>query len=228
LAPRRFDAVVFDFDYTLVDSSRAVIACANYALDQLGLPLASDEAICRTIGLPLPEVLVELAGERERGRGREFQRQFVSLSDKVGNPLTVLLEPTAEAIKALKTCGLRLGIVSTKMRYRMEGLLRREGLLADFDVIVGVEDVPAPKPDPTGLLMAMERLVVARQDCLYVGDSVVDAETAQRAEVPFLAVLTGTTERLAFSAYPNVGIAGSIAEVPGIVGCGQERERGTI
>jgi phosphoglycolate phosphatase len=223
LAPRRFHAVVFDFDYTLVDSSRAVIACANYALGEMGLPLASDEVVCRTIGLPLPQVLVELAGEQERARGQDFQRLFVSLADKVGNALTVLLGPTAETIGALRGCGLRLGIVSTKMRYRMEGLLHREGLLADFDVIVGIEDVPVPKPDPTGLLMAIGRLQVAVQDCLYVGDSVVDAETASRAGVPFLAVLTGKTDRESLAAYPHVGIAGSVADVPGVVGCDRGR-----
>jgi phosphoglycolate phosphatase len=218
LSPR-FQAVVFDFDYTLVDSSRAVIACANYALGKLGLPPASDEAICQTIGLSLPEVLVQLAGEEQRDKGEAFQRYFVSLSDRVGNPLTVLLQPTSATIQALRRCGQRLGIVSTKMRYRMEGLLRREGLLSHFDVIIGLEDVPAPKPDPVGLLLAVERLGLTKDACLYVGDSLVDAETASRAGVPFLAVLTGKTEAAAFAAYPKVGVASSVAEVPVVVGC---------
>ena len=212
-------AVVFDFDYTLVDSSRAVIACANYALSALGLPLASAEAICRTIGLPLPDILVELAGREHASRGEEFRRLFVSKGDEVGNELTVLLAEAAPAIHALRSCGLGLGIVSTKLRYRMEGFLRREGLLDAFTIIVGVEDVPAPKPDPSGLLLAVERLRVSPTDCLYVGDSVVDAETARRAGVPFLAVLSGVTPKEAFTAYPVHNIISGLAELPTLLGC---------
>jgi len=215
----RYRAVVFDFDYTLVDSSRAVVVCANYALGELGLPLASAEAICRTIGLPLPDILVELAGQQHAALGEEFKRLFVSQADKVGNELTVLLAATAPAVRALRGCGLSLGIVSTKLRYRMQGFLQREGLLDSFAVIIGIEDVSVPKPDPSGLLMAIARLAAPLPDCLYVGDSVVDAETARRAGVTFLAVLSGVTPREAFAAYPVYAIVGGLAELPPLIGC---------
>ena len=63
------------------------------------------------------------------------------------------------------------------------------------------EDVSVQKPDPSGLLAAVERLNSVRQNCLYVGDSVTDAKTAQRADIDFILVLSGVTPRAAFDDY---------------------------
>ena len=55
-------------------------------------------------------------------------------------------------LQALQACQLRLGILSTKFRYRIEAVLQREGLRDAFELIVGGEDVTQLKPDPEGLL----------------------------------------------------------------------------
>ena len=91
-----------------------------------------------------------------------------------------------------------MGIVSTKFRYRIQEILKRENVIKYFDVIIGGEDVAKHKPDPEGLLKAWKRLNNKSLHTLYIGDSIVDAQTAQNAEVPFLAVLTGVTKREEF------------------------------
>ena len=73
-------SVIFDFDYTLADSSEGVIECANYALGRLGLPAASDDAIRHTIGLSLPNTLTALAGDEYAGHGEEFMRIFLDMA----------------------------------------------------------------------------------------------------------------------------------------------------
>ena len=75
--------VVFDFDYTLADSSDGIIESINYALSGLGLPVVDGDAIRRTIGLSLGETLVALAGEDERARAQEFTRLVVEWADEV-------------------------------------------------------------------------------------------------------------------------------------------------
>jgi len=80
-------------------------------------------------------------------------------------------------------------------------VFRRENLLRFFQVIVGGEDVSAHKPDPQGLLAAVDRLGSRHAATLYVGDSVTDAETAKRAAVPFVAVLSGATPIEHFNGY---------------------------
>ena len=194
-----YKAVIFDFDYTLADSSRAVIECANTGLRGLGLPPASSGAIRRTIGLSLPETLVRLAGERYRPRAVEFRRFWRQRSDKIMVDWTVLLPGAPEAVRALRKKGVQTGIVSTKYRSRIEAVLRREKLSDVFEVIVGGEDVSAHKPDPEGLLRAIDDLGVFAEKALYVGDSVTDAQTAERANVSFAAVLSGVTRREEFN-----------------------------
>ena len=108
--------------------------------------------------------------------------------------------------------------MSTKFRRRIEAVLQRDNLAGRFAVIVGGEDVDALKPDPTGLLRAAARLDGNVQRCLYVGDSVTDGETAQRAGVPFAAVLSGVTERNAFARYEPVMILGCAGDLPGALG----------
>jgi phosphoglycolate phosphatase len=108
---------------------------------------------------------------------------------------------------------MAIGIVSTKFRRRIEEILGREDLLEPFDVIVGGEDVSRHKPDPEGLLAAIERLGGSPSGSLYVGDSVTDAETARRAGVPFAAVLNGVTPREAFKDYPVYKILDNLGEL---------------
>ena len=82
-----------------------------------------------------------------------------------------------------------------------------------IDMIVGAEDVKIEKPNPEGLLWAIEHLGVEKRKVLYVGDSLVDAQTAERAGVDFAGVLTGTTKKEAFTEYPSVCVAENMYEV---------------
>jgi phosphoglycolate phosphatase len=211
-------AVIFDFDYTLADSSRGVVECINFALQSLGLPSSPAETVCQTIGLSLSDTFVHLVGESAAAQSDEFARLFVERADEVMADLTILLESVPETVAALKRQGLDLGIVSTKFRYRIESILRREGLLDAFDAIVGGEDVQSHKPNPEGLRLALERLRRSPLNCVYVGDTVVDAQAAALAGVPFVAVLSGPTSREAFGAYDALGVLEHVRDLPGWIG----------
>lgn len=51
---------IFDFDYTLGDSTDGIVACVNYALENIGIEKSNREEIKKTIGLPLKELLNSL------------------------------------------------------------------------------------------------------------------------------------------------------------------------
>ena len=212
------ECVIFDFDYTLADSSDGVIDCVNYALRRMDLPSADDDAIRRTIGLSLPRTLTTLAGDKHAERGDEFMRLFIERADVVLHDMITLFESVPCTVDVLLKGGLTLGIVSSKYRRRIEQVLRRDGLDGKFGFIVGGEDVEELKPDPTGLLRAVDALDTPKERCLYVGDSVTDAETARRGGMPFAAVLSGVTEREAFAGYEPVALLHSVQELPGVLG----------
>ena len=105
----QFQAVIFDFDYTLADSSKGVVECINYALTNLGLPAASPEAIYTTIGLSLADTLARLTGQRLATQSREFAGLFTRHADEVMTASTVLYDSVPPAIQRLKKRGLKLG-----------------------------------------------------------------------------------------------------------------------
>ncbi len=216
-------AAVFDFDYTLADSSEGCVECVNFAFQEMGLARHSDENICRTIGLSLKQTFVTLAGDQDATRGEEFARLFIERADEVMVDLTVMYQSAHTAIKMLRESGLRLGIVSTKYRYRIEQVLEREHLRHFFDVVIGGEDVEEHKPHPAGLLEAVRRLECAPQSTIYVGDSVVDAEVAKRAAIPFVAVLSGVTPDAHFEGYDRIGTLNEVSELPRLLRCDPKR-----
>ena len=127
--------------------------------------------------------------------------------------LTSVFPEVAETLDRLKSAGIKAGIVSTKFRYRIETILARQGLSEAFDVIVGGEDVMRHKPDPEGLVKAVDRLGMRPGDSLYVGDHPVDAEAAVAAGIPFAAVLTGAAVRSDFERWPDSAFLGSLRDL---------------
>jgi len=214
---RTFHTLIFDFDYTLADSSKGVILCVNHALERLSLPPVDAERIKRTIGLPLEETFRRLTGREDPNQELEFERLYVQRADEIVAELTILLPFVPETLRSLKGAGLALGIISNKFRRRIEVIMKRENLLDCFDVIVGSEDVTRHKPDPESLVTAIQRLNGTPESALYVGDSVTDAETAKRAGVPFVAVLSGVTPKEHFKEYPVYDIINRLALLPGLI-----------
>ena len=164
-------SVIFDFDYTLADSSEGVIECANYALGRLGLPAATDDAIRRTIGLSLPRTLTALAGDEHSALGDEFMRVFLERAEKMMPAATMLFDFVPSLMDTLLGHGIALGIVSSGRRRRISRVLRREELDGQFKVIVGRRGMWKNRnPTQRDLLRAVAELDTPKERCLYVGD----------------------------------------------------------
>lgn len=205
-----YKAVVFDFDYTLGDTTGGIVQSVNYALENLGYAPKSVPEIKRTVGMSLKETFAALAGCRDEGLSESFVTLFREKADEVMTDSAALYERVPEILRELHKTH-RLGIVTTKFHYRVEAILRKFSVEELVDVIIGGEDVKAEKPSPEGLLAAISRLGVQKRDTLYVGDSLVDARTAMNAGADFAAVLTGTT--VDFSQYDSVFVGENISAV---------------
>ena len=206
-------AVVFDFDYTLGDSTNGIALSINYALEKLGHPHSDVESIRKTIGLPLKKAYVILTGNTDAQRAEQFTLYFKEKADHVMTDNTVLYEGVPQTLAKLRADHCKTAIVTTKFRYRITAILKKYNAEALFDAVVGSEDVKVEKPDPEGLLWTIEHLGLEKEDVLYVGDSLVDAKTAENAGVRFAAVLTGTTTEADFAAHPYAYIGKDVADV---------------
>lgn len=208
-----YKAVIFDFDYTLGDSTNGIVLSINHALEKLNLKTQDTKTIQKTIGLSLKDTLFELSGIQDDEAVRKFTEYFKEKADEVMVDNTRFYEGTLEILEKLGNDGRLLGIVTTKYHYRIEQILAKNNAINVIDVIVGGDDVKNEKPDPEGLLAAIDKLNVSKDQVLYVGDSIVDAKTAQSAGVDFVAVLTGTTKREEFLNYAHVAVEESVREL---------------
>lgn len=203
---KHYNTYLFDFDYTLADSSRGIIQCFQNVLKQHGFTEISDYAIKRTIGKTLEESFSILTGITDAAVLEGLRKEYVKQADVYMTALTRLFPETLEVLTTLKQQGAKIGIISTKYRYRILELLDKVLPEQTIDIIVGGEDVQKHKPSPEGLLLAMEKLNVSPEEVLYIGDSTTDAATAQAGNTDFMGVLHGETAYEELSAYPHIGI----------------------
>ena len=205
--------IVFDFDYTLGDSTNGISLSINYGLERLGRGAKSIDEIKKTIGLSLKETYFSLTDNNDLKEAEQFAKFFKEKADEIMVENTILYAGVKEHLLKLKDNGYKIAIVTTKFHYRIEQILNKYNANELIDIIVGAEDVKAEKPSPEGLLWVINYFGVGKSDVLYVGDSIVDAKTAENAGVKFAAVLTGTTLKTEFKNYNNVYIGNSISDV---------------
>ncbi len=122
-----FRSIVFDFDYTLADSSRGAVECVNYALTSLGLPKATPEAIHQTIGLSLNDILLNLGGQYQPAKTEAFAAFFKKRADEIMAGLTILYE-TVPFLAVLSGVTPKI----TFDHYPKVGVLENLSQLADY------------------------------------------------------------------------------------------------
>jgi len=202
-----FQAVCFDFDYTLGDSTDSIVAGFQHGFTGLGWPAPDRETVRGTIGYLLEDAYTMLTGDSDPEHQAKFRALFSEAAVERQRRETTLFPGAAELLRGLKAQGVKTAIVSTKRGDTIQIIMDRFGLGDTLDLIIGSADVKRHKPDPEGLLSAMFRLGAGPEDTLFCGDTVLDAGAAKNAGTHFAAVLNGTTPAAAFSPFPCAHIA---------------------
>ena len=213
----KLKAVIFDFDYTLGDGTEEIVISMNYALNKMGYPERTTEEIRKTIGLILEEVIEMFEGVTDPTEQKQFVDFFVEKINAIVSSHTELYPDTKIVLRALKDRGYKTAIVSTKHDNQLEAILTKFQANDLVDMIVGSNNVPTPKPAPDGIQKVMTEMNLKKEEILYVGDSLVDAKTAENVGVKFAAVLTGTTTKEEIEQYQNVYIAQKLEEIYGYI-----------
>ena len=211
---KRYHTYLFDFDYTLADSSKGIVICFRNVLERHRHTGISDEQIKRTIGKTLVDSFSILTGIGDEAILEEYRKEYVKEADRFMTANTRLFPETVSVLQALKEKGANIGIISTKYRYRIMELAKDTVPEGIIELIVGGEDVKTAKPSPEGVFLALENLGTDKDTTLYIGDSIVDAETAQAAGMDFAGVLHGATTAEELEAYPHVAIMKDLTELP--------------
>lgn len=185
-------AIVFDLDYTLLDSSDGIAYCFNQARRERGEEEVDPSLIKTRIGLPIEETF-RVFGSAEPEGMRELFRKIAREGAMAER--SFLLPGVAETLPVLSDRGYRMAVNSTKSRAEIERVLEYLGVHGFFENFVGSDEVAKPKPAPDSLLLMLDRLGLGPREVVYVGDHVVDARSARSAGLPAVIVLGGPAER---------------------------------
>jgi phosphoglycolate phosphatase len=190
-------AVLFDLDGTLADSYDGITASTNHVRAANGLPALPAGEIKKHVGRGLAKLLADLVPGTHTARNIALYREH---HVTVMRQHTRLMPGARQAVEALKRSGRRLAVCSNKNVVFTRALLESLGLAPFFDVVLGPEDVPQPKPAPDMLLTALRLLGVSADEALYVGDMDIDVQTGRAAGVAVWVVPTGSADRATLEA----------------------------
>jgi phosphoglycolate phosphatase len=176
--------IVFDLDGTLIDSAPDIRGIANVLLAERHLDPIDLDTTRRFIGRGAAVFIDQLRAERGIGETEQatMLAEFVARYDTavdLTHPYPGV-EAALEKLASDKT----LGICTNKPHRPCLAVLRHLNLDGFFKAILGGDSLPVRKPDPLPLLATFGDMGPGPR--IYVGDSEVDAETAARADVPFI------------------------------------------
>jgi pyrophosphatase PpaX len=179
---------LFDFDGTLVDSERLILASFRHATSTVLGATPSDDVLRAGIGLTLEQQAHELAGER----AQELFDVYVEHNRAFHSELLQTFDGVPEMILRLRRLGARLGVVTAKIRPTLELGFEHVPLQREwFEVLVAKEDTRLHKPHPEPLLLALELMGAAAEDAVFVGDSPFDIRAAHAAGITAAAAAWG-------------------------------------
>jgi len=199
LANRKFEvnAVMFDLDGTLIDSAPIYYEIIDIVFEKLGIP-------------PVPvEILREAMDDGEfdwdfvlparmKNRKHELIVQARGIIDDIAPAMfrrqIKLIPGAANICKKISAGRMKIGLVtSTPRDYISVKLapLREAGIEHLLQVIVTADDVVNKKPHAEPLLKGSQKLGVAVEHCVYVGDTRVDIRAGNAAGMKTVGVLTG-------------------------------------
>ena len=199
--------LIFDLDGTLLNTIDDLGYACNYALDKTCYPTHPIEAYPSMVGNGINNLIRRALPEAERTeenvmRVREF---FVPYYNDHNCDYTRPYDGIPEVLKTLKERGVSLAVASNKYQAATEKIVNHffPGM---FDVILGEREGIERKPNPQIVFDILEKIP---GEVLYIGDSLVDFETATNANVPFVACSWGFVSR---DRLENAGIAHIVDE----------------
>ncbi len=212
--------VVFDLDGTLADTSGDLLAAANMCFRHMGegdLLLATDAGTALKGG----RAMLRLGMER-LGRGTDealIDRYYPLLLEAYAKDIdthTMLYPGAMDAVEALKLSGFRVAICTNKPEALAHTLLTRLGVRDAFGAMLGADSIAVRKPDPEHLFETARRAGGDPAQCLLVGDTNTDRQTAAAAKVPCILVTFGPSGE-DMSALNPEALLHNFADLPALV-----------
>ena len=191
-------ACIFDLDGTLTNTLESMTYSVNLTLKEMGLSQITKDQSRMFVGngaRVLIEESLKVSGDPKASRIEEGMKIYGRIFDQNCTYHVTLYEGIPEMLKALKDRGIHLAVLSNKPDRQTVKVVKE--IFGDniFDYAQGQKDGIRRKPEPDGVWYLMEQMQVSKEECLYIGDSEVDAATGKNAGLKTIGVLWGFRDR---------------------------------
>lgn len=171
-------AVIFDIDGVLLDSQTANTKYIQEYITSEGYPTPSVEQTTQYKHLGIRDMIRQFTKETDEHKILAmWERAIIFPYDE---SLLKIPSDAHETIEKLKQT-YKLGIVTNRLINHIDHFFKMYGSAEDFDVVVTLSDIKNPKPDPEPMLLAIEKLGIAPNETVYIGDSLSDLQSAKSA-----------------------------------------------
>lgn len=203
-------AIIFDYNGVLVNDLKIHEEAYWRAGKELGIPVAR-ETLRKYLSYS-PEQKRKLyygniSDETWRQISRIRARFYFDLARK-GD----VIFPDVEAVLLSLSSRYILALISNTRREYFNRIFPRK-LASLFRETMFFDEIRKPKPSPDPLLKMMERLGIGRDQCCYVGDSVLDVQMAKRVDIKVFSVATGDNSKEELGAAGADWIVNNLSEL---------------
>jgi beta-phosphoglucomutase len=187
-----FEAAIFDWDGTLADTRKVIVASFQQTLTEIGINI-TNQYIERRIGIGAAETFREILKDANRPVNEALVKQLVERKSQIQVSLkdqVQLFSGVWTLLKALQG-KVKVGLASMNSRLVIDELVKAQGLTPFFQATITGDNVLRSKPDPEIFLKCTEQLNVLPRNCVVVEDSIFGVKAAKAAGMACIAVTTG-------------------------------------
>ena len=193
---QKYKAVVFDLDGTLLNTLEDLHDIVNHTMRKYGFPERSLTEVKAAVGNGVGKLLEKsLPDGKNTPHFDEILKDMRAYYDIHGGEKTHPYDGVCEVIERFRSDGLKVAVVSNKIHSASVALCKK--YFPTVDTVCGEREADGirRKPAPDSVIVAAQNMGVDVNDCIYVGDSEVDIETAHNAGIKCVSVLWGYRER---------------------------------
>ena len=185
-----YKAVIFDLDGTLLNTLTDLYNSVNHALRTFGFPERTIDEVRRFIGNGVKKLMERSTPDDTSEKVNEecldcFRAHYLQhMSDN-----TAPYDGVNELIAKLREKGIRTAVVSNKLHSAVVDLCK--DYFEGIEEAIGVSVEAERKPNPVNVIKVLDTFGITADECIYVGDSEVDVQTAHNADVKCIGVTWG-------------------------------------
>ena len=214
--------VLIDVDGTLVDSVPDLAYCVDEMMKAIGREPYGEDRVRDWVGngverLVRRALVGQLDGEPDEESFEKAYPIFLDLYAENTCERSCLYPGVAEGLAYLEKAGYKLGCVTNKAEQFTLPILEQLGIRNKFEIVVSGDTLPVKKPDPLPLLHAAEKLGVAAENSLMLGDSQSDVKAARAAGFQIICMSYGYNHGEDISIYNPDRVIDSMAELANIL-----------